>query len=66
MRPRARILVALLALLTLLLSAVDGHAQGQLVVYCSPQEEWCRLMVQAFEKATGVKVAMTRKSSGET
>ena len=29
------------------------------------QEEWCRPMVQAFEKATGIKVAMTRKSSGE-
>jgi len=30
------------------------------------QEEWCRPMVQAFEKKTGIKVAMTRKSSGET
>ena len=29
------------------------------------QEEWCRPMVAAFEKATGIKVLMTRKSSGE-
>src|SRR5207248_6633646 len=41
-------------------------AQGQLVLYCSVQEEWCRGMVTAFERKTGIKVAMTRKSSGET
>jgi iron(III) transport system substrate-binding protein len=40
--------------------------QGELVVYCSVQEEWCRPMMQAFERATGIRVAMTRKSSGET
>jgi iron(III) transport system substrate-binding protein len=40
-------------------------AQGNLVLYCAPQEEWCRPMVAAFERKTGVKVAMTRKSSGE-
>jgi iron(III) transport system substrate-binding protein len=39
--------------------------QGELVLYCSVQEEWCRPMVAAFEKATGIKVLMTRKSSGE-
>jgi iron(III) transport system substrate-binding protein len=41
------------------------EAQGQLNLYCTPQEEWCRAMVTAFEKATGIKVNMTRKSSGE-
>jgi iron(III) transport system substrate-binding protein len=41
-------------------------AQGNLVVYCSPQEEWCQLMVNEFQKATGITVSMTRKSSGET
>jgi iron(III) transport system substrate-binding protein len=41
-------------------------AQGELTVYCSVQEEWCRPMMQAFERATGIKVSMTRKSSGET
>jgi len=66
MRPRALILAALLAVLAATLLPAITSAQGHLVVYCSPQEEWCRLMVQAFEKATGVKVAMTRKSSGET
>src|SRR5215471_17921604 len=42
-----------------------AFAQGELVVYCTVQEEWCRPMVAAFEKATGIKVSMTRKSSGE-
>ena len=46
-------------------AATPALAQGEVVVYCSVQEEWCRPMVAAFEKATGVKVLMTRKSSGE-
>jgi iron(III) transport system substrate-binding protein len=54
-------LIALLALLAPTLAS----AQGNLVLYCAPQEEWCRAMVTAFERKTGVKVAMTRKSSGE-
>jgi iron(III) transport system substrate-binding protein len=41
-------------------------AQGNLTVYCSVQEEWCRPMMAAFERATGIRVAMTRRSSGET
>src|SRR6266513_4749885 len=45
---------------------LSAAAQGELVVYCTVQEEWCRPMVAAFEKATGIKVLMTRKSSGET
>jgi iron(III) transport system substrate-binding protein len=48
------------------LAANTAAAQGNLVVYCSPQEEWCQLMVNEFQKATGITVAMTRKSSGET
>jgi iron(III) transport system substrate-binding protein len=42
------------------------RAAGNLTVYCSVQEEWCQLMVNEFQKATGITVAMTRKSSGET
>ena len=48
-----------------LAAPLPAAAQGELVVYCTVQEEWCRLMVTAFEKATGIKVSMTRKSSGE-
>lgn len=47
-------------------ASAPAAAQGNLVVYCSPQEEWCQLMVNEFQKATGINVAMTRKSSGET
>jgi iron(III) transport system substrate-binding protein len=54
------------AAMALGLSAGPAAAQGNLVVYCSPQEEWCQLMVNEFQKATGISVAMTRKSSGET
>jgi iron(III) transport system substrate-binding protein len=58
----------MIRLIALLLLAAPGMAaaQGNLVVYCSVQEEWCRAAVTAFEKKTGIKVAMTRKSSGET
>ena len=47
------------------LAPAPARAQGELVVYCAVQEEWCRGMVNAFEKMTGIKVSMTRKSSGE-
>ncbi|MGL4497023.1 MAG: extracellular solute-binding protein, partial [Beijerinckiaceae bacterium] len=51
----------------LTLGYVQGAAaQQSLVLYCSVQEEWCRAMSTAFERDTGIKVAMTRKSSGET
>ncbi|WP_425329988.1 ABC transporter substrate-binding protein [Terrirubrum flagellatum] len=45
--------------------ATPATAQQNLVMYCGVQEEWCRAMSQAFERETGVKVAMTRKSAGE-
>src|SRR3546814_16624186 len=50
------------------LSAGAGSAQAaeRLTLYCSPQIEWCQIMVEAFTKETGIDVAMTRKSSGET
>lgn len=43
-----------------------SQGAGELVLYCSVQEEWCRPMAQAFERATGIRVSMTRRSSGET
>lgn len=46
-------------------AAQPAAAQGKLTFYCSPDEAWCQLMTTEFEKATGIKVAMTRKSSGE-
>lgn len=46
--------------------AAPAAAQQSLTVYCSVQEEWCRPMAAAFERETGIRVSMTRKSSGET
>jgi iron(III) transport system substrate-binding protein len=62
---RVRAMLGALAALWLILGPAPVEAQGQLNLYCTPQEEWCRAMVTAFEKATGIKVNMTRKSSGE-
>ncbi|MDD7970623.1 ABC transporter substrate-binding protein [Roseinatronobacter sp. HJB301] len=39
---------------------------NELVLYCSVQEEWCRLMGESFQRESGINVLMTRRSSGET
>jgi hypothetical protein len=41
-------------------------AQGSVNVYCSVQVEWCQAIATNFEKATGTRVNMTQKGSGET
>ena len=50
----------------LIFFAVPLYGAKRLTLYCSPQIEWCELMVNEFEKRTGIRVKMTRKSSGET
>ena len=40
-------------------------AQGSLNVYCSAQVEWCQAVANAFQRETGIRVAMTQKGSGE-
>ncbi|MBL8835022.1 MAG: ABC transporter substrate-binding protein [Alphaproteobacteria bacterium] len=71
MRSRRGLLATLLCGLATAgsLGAGSAHAQqrgsGEVVVYCTVQEEWCRPMMAAFERETGIRVAMTRKSSGE-
>ncbi|HEX9301066.1 MAG TPA: ABC transporter substrate-binding protein [Casimicrobiaceae bacterium] len=61
---RSNWLASIVAALALA-APLTALAQGELVVYCTVQEEWCRPMVAAFEKETGIRVLMTRKSSGE-
>jgi iron(III) transport system substrate-binding protein len=61
----SRSLLAGVVAVLALAAPMTAAAQGELVVYCTVQEEWCRPMVAAFEKATGIKVSMTRKSAGE-
>jgi len=48
------------------IASVGAAQADKLTLYCSAQEDWCQLMANNFQDATGIKVAMTRKSSGET
>jgi iron(III) transport system substrate-binding protein len=66
MRKPVKAVLASLVVPAALFLAQPVQADGNLTVYCSVQEEWCQLMVNEFQKATGITVAMTRKSSGET
>ena len=50
----------------LAMSAVPASAQGVVNVYCSVQVEWCTLIANEFQKASGVKVSISQKGSGET
>lgn len=61
-----RLIPALLAAIGLAaLTPRAAQAQGSLVLYCSVDESWCRGVTTAFQKETGIKVDMTRLSSGE-
>jgi len=60
-----RILFLALLLFAFLAQLTPGRAQGSLVIYCGVNEEWCRAAVTAFERDTGIRVSMTRKSAGE-
>lgn len=62
---RKAVMVGIGVVALLVLAPAGAGAQGNLTLYCTPQIEWCQIVVAEFEKATGIKVAMTRKSSGE-
>jgi iron(III) transport system substrate-binding protein len=67
MEPRmiSRFIPALLAVATLT-AAANAPAQGTLNLYCSsPNTAWCQGMANGFEKATGTKVAVIQKATGE-
>ena len=59
-------LITILAATAVMTTTTTAFAAGKLTLYCSPQIEWCQLVIEEFQKATGIEVAMTRKSSGET
>ena len=53
-------------LLALAISAAPAIAQAQLNMYCSsPNTAWCQGMAIGFEKATGTKVSVIQKATGE-
>jgi len=48
------------------LASTAASAQGTLNLYCSsPNTAWCQGMAVGFEKATGTKVAVIQKATGE-
>lgn len=66
MKQSIRFSVPLAAAIVMFAAASEAQTTGKLTLYCSPQIEWCQLVIKEFQKVTGIKVAMTRKSSGET
>ncbi len=51
--------------LAALLWSQPSTAQSTLNMICAPAAEWCEAIVAGFQRDTGVKVNMVRKSSGE-
>ena len=60
----SRLLKPALALGLLALSALPSAAQ-QINMLCAPAGDWCEAIAAAFERDTGIKVGMARKSAGE-
>ena len=54
------------AFIAFMLAGMANASADNLTLYCSADEAWCQLMARGFEEETGIKVDMTRKSSGET
>ena len=52
--------------LGLALASPLASSAEELNLVCSADQDWCDLMVAAFEEETGINVAMVRKSTGET
>ncbi|WP_426955062.1 ABC transporter substrate-binding protein [Muricoccus radiodurans] len=65
MARRALLKAALMLGGFLALGSGAARAQGNLVMYCSVNEQWCRALATAFQQQTGIRVDMTRQSSGE-
>src|SRR5260370_18955032 len=48
------------------LMALPAAAQQQVNVICPMAAEWCNMAAKEFEKASGIKVALTLMGSGES
>ena len=57
--------IVLITVLAVALAVADAAAQGSITVLCSVQQEWCTALAAAFQKDTGIRVAVTQKGSGE-
>lgn len=55
----------LFVFLLLVLCVAPAFAQDStLTVLCTPQEDWCVAMTQAFQAETGIETSYVRLSSG--
>ncbi len=55
-----------LAVVAMAIAAPQAILAEELNVVCSAEPDWCELMVNLFEQESGARVAMVRKSTGET
>src|SRR5690606_10934291 len=62
---RSTTLFLLCTLLILVVAPVLAQ-EDTLTVLCTPQEDWCVAMTQAFEEQTGIDTNYVRLSSGES
>lgn len=46
-------------------TAAPAAAQGSISMLCAPAADWCEAIAAGFQRDTGIRVNMTRKSAGE-
>jgi iron(III) transport system substrate-binding protein len=62
----SKLFVAFLFASLVLVSSSAFAQESTLTVLCTPQEDWCVAMTQAFEAETGIATSYVRLSSGES
>jgi iron(III) transport system substrate-binding protein len=65
MAKKLALLLFLLAISFSLLGTPVKAQANKLTVLCTPQEDWCVAMTQAFQEKTGIQTSYVRLSSGE-
>lgn len=65
MNSRTRVSLLLLCLVIAMVAAPAMAQDTTLTVLCTPQEDWCVAMTEAFEAETGIDTNYVRLSSGE-
>jgi iron(III) transport system substrate-binding protein len=58
-------MIARIFALALMVAPGLAQAQGSLNMLCAPASDWCEAIAAAFQRDTGIRVAMARKSTGE-
>ena len=58
-------LIAATAVVACAAIPMPAAAQGSLNMLCAPAADWCEAIARTFQRETGVRVAMARKSAGE-